>query len=169
MAILNPEHLFQQAEKLIDPPAAGPPRQVDLRRVMSAAYYGVFHHLLSAAADQVVGATKRNSDLYALVYRSIDHRALRDLCSEAKKVEPGKKYHRFSPPHGFGPNIQAFASACLYLQERRHAADYDPAIRVKTSDANLAITQARNAVQRFAAEDDLRRSTFLTLLMFPPR
>jgi hypothetical protein len=39
LAILNPEHLFEQAEKLVIPPPAGPPRQVDIRRAVSAAYY----------------------------------------------------------------------------------------------------------------------------------
>src|SRR3954454_4175598 len=39
LAILNPEHLFQQAEQLILPPAAGPPRQVNIRRAISAAYF----------------------------------------------------------------------------------------------------------------------------------
>src|SRR5215216_7618181 len=43
VAILNPEHLFDQAEKLILSPPAGRPRQVDIRRAISAAYYGVFH------------------------------------------------------------------------------------------------------------------------------
>jgi hypothetical protein len=45
MAILNPEHLLQQAERLIQPPPAGPPRQVDLRRAISGAYYDAFPDL----------------------------------------------------------------------------------------------------------------------------
>jgi hypothetical protein len=75
---MNPEHLFEQADKLIQAPAAGRPRQVDLRRGVSAAYYALFHAILAAAADLVVGTTNQSTVLYELVYRSIDHRALRD-------------------------------------------------------------------------------------------
>jgi hypothetical protein len=50
VTILNPDHLLEQADKLISPPAAGPPRQVDLRRAISSAYYGLFHSCLTAAA-----------------------------------------------------------------------------------------------------------------------
>lgn len=169
MAVLNADHLIEQAERLILPPAAGPPRQVDVRRAISAAYYAVFHYILTAAADEFVGKTKRATKRYALVYRSIDHRALKDLCGEVKKQTLIAKYQRYAPPRGLGPNIQAFASALLELQEKRHAADYDPSNRVKTSDAQLAIATARSAIRRFAAASAVRRKTFLGLLAFAPR
>lgn len=168
MAVLNPDHLFEQAEKLIEPPPKGPPRQVDLRRAVSAAYYGTFHYMLTAAADEFVGITKRNTVRYALAYRSIDHRSLRELCEEAKKPQPRPKYQRYAP-NGFGPNIQAFANAFIDLQEKRHAADYDPAMRVKTSDARLAVQTARSAVGRFTTAAQASREAFLALLAFPPR
>lgn len=169
MAVLNPEHLFEQAEKLIAPPAAGPPRQVDLRRAISSAYYGVFHFILTAVADEFVGVTKKSSKRYALVYRSVDHRNLRELCLEAKKQQLPAKYQRYVPSNGFGPNIQAFASALVELQEKRHAADYDASVRVRTSDAIVAITTARSAVGRYQRANDARRKAFLSLLSFPPR
>jgi hypothetical protein len=52
VTILNPDHLFDQADRLIVS-TAGPPRQVDLRRAISAAYYGVFHIVATAVADQL--------------------------------------------------------------------------------------------------------------------
>jgi hypothetical protein len=55
VAILNPEHLLEQAERLIEPPPAGPPRQVDIRRAISSAYYAVFHATLAAAARRFGG------------------------------------------------------------------------------------------------------------------
>lgn len=169
MAVLNPDHLFEQAEKLIAPPPAGPPRQVDLRRAISAAYYGVFHYIIIAATDELVGVTKRSTNRYALVYRSVDHRAIRELCTEAKKQQLTAKYQKHLPSNGFGPNIQAFASAFVELQEKRHSADYDPSIRVKTSDAILAIATARSAIARFERATEARRKAFLSLLLFSPR
>lgn len=117
MAILDPDHLFEQAESLIVPPVAGPPRQVNIRRAISAAYYGLFHATLSAAADQFVGVTKRNSPLYALVYRAVDHRSLLVLCEEVKKQTLSSRYLPYQPTNGFGNNISAFAVAVLELQE----------------------------------------------------
>lgn len=151
------------------PPPAGPPRQVNVRRAISAAYYGAFHFALTAAADEYVGKTKRGSPAYTLAYRSVDHRALKELCEEVKKTMPKPKVQRYAPANGFGANLQAFASAFVELQEKRHAADYDPSIRVKTSDASLAIATARSAVRRFKRASSARRKAFLALLLFPPR
>lgn len=169
MAVLDPVHLFEQAETLVAAPQAGPPRQVNVRRAISTAYYGVFHFIMSAAADEYVGKTKRGTPAYTLAYRSIDHRALKELCEEVKKPTLKPRYQRFAPATGFGANLQAFASAFVELQEKRHAADYDPSIRVKTSDAQVAITTARSAVRRFTKASATRRRAFLTLLLFPPR
>ena len=169
MAILNSEHLFKQADRLVVPPPAGPPRQVDVRRAISSAYYGVFHATLTAAADHFVGAAKRGTHRYGLVYRSVQHGALRSLCEIATKQQPTARYVPHLPDGSFGPNISAFAAAALELQEKRHSADYDPLIRVKTSDARLAIGTARAALQRFNSATASEREAFLTLLLFAPR
>jgi hypothetical protein len=169
LATLNPDHLFEQAERLVAPPPAGPPRQVDLRRAISAAYYGVFHFCLTAAADEFVGVTQHAASRYALVYRSIDHRTLKELCVEAKKQTPPAKYAPYFPSGGFGPNIQAFSTAAIELQEKRHLADYNPQPRFRTSDAKLPVSTARSAVKRFQAGSEEHRKAFLTLLVCPPR
>jgi uncharacterized protein (UPF0332 family) len=169
LAILNPEHFFEQADQLIAPPAAGPPRQVSIRRAISAAYYGLFHAMLIAAADQFVGASKRSTNLYALVYRAVDHRALRVLCEEVKKSNRSSKYLPYEPWGGFGTNIAAFAITALELQEKRHEADYNPMVRMKSLDAQVAIAAAKAALAGFEAASKPSREAFLTLLLFPPR
>jgi hypothetical protein len=169
VAILNPEHLFQQADKLATSQSAGPPRQADIRRAISAEYYGVFHATLAAAADQFVGKTKRTTSRYGLVYRSVDHSALRVICEEVKKQTLRPKYIRHAPSNGFGANIVAFAAAVLELQEKRHGADYDPLVRMRQSDAIVATKTARAALIRFSKASANRRRAFLSLLLFPPR
>ncbi len=169
MTTPNPDHLFEQAERLVAPPRAGPPRQVDLRRAISAAYYGLFHFCLTAAADEFVGVTQHATGRYALVYRSIDHKTLKELCVEARKQTPPAKYAPYFPTRGFDPNIQAFSTSAIELQEKRHLADYNPQPRFRTSDAKLAISTARSAVQRFRAASEEHRKAFLTLLVCPPR
>jgi hypothetical protein len=169
VTILNPDHLFEQAAMLAAPRQAGPPRQADLRRAISAVYYGIFHFALGAVADEFVGVTQRASGRYALVYRSIDHRTLKDICNEVRKQKLSSKFARHIPPTGVDPDIQAFATAAFELQEKRHAADYDPQPRYERRDAMLAIEAAQSAVRAFrrAGQDD--RRTFLTLLLCPPR
>lgn len=116
MAILNPDHLFEQANRLVIR-EAGPPRQVDIRRAISTAYYGIFHAVVTAAADQHVGVTNRATTRYGLVYRSVDHKTLRDLCREVQKPTLSNRYKPYEPRNGFGPNITAFAAAVVDLQE----------------------------------------------------
>jgi hypothetical protein len=146
LTILNPEHLIDQAERLIAQVPPRRPRQVDLRRAISSAYYAVFHAMLAAAADQFVGATKRSSSQYSLVYRSIDHATIRDMCSQAQKQSISRRFAHYAPRSGFGANIQAFAAAVVDMQKMRHEADYDPSIFVARSDALLAISAARLAL-----------------------
>ena len=97
MAILNPDHLFEQADKLITP-QTGRPRQVDIRRAISAAY-------------QFVRLTNRDESRYGLLYRSVDHKWLRELCKEVQKSTPSSNFRPYTPPGGFGADIAAFAAA----------------------------------------------------------
>lgn len=142
---------------------------MDLRRAISAAYYGLFHAILTAAADEFVGRNQRLTPRYALTYRSIDHAALRSLCKEVQKTTLPAKYVQYLPASGFGSNIQAFAAAVIDLQEKRLSSDYDPLFRVRTSDAVLAVKTARSALRRFQKVSKARREVFLSLLVFAPR
>ena len=166
MAILNPNHLLDQAEKLIAPPPHGPPRQADIRRAISAAYYSVFHATLAAAADQYVGAIHRGTNRYSLAYRSIDHQKIREICAKVKLHPVPREISPYTPPAGFDSETRNLASVLHELQQKRHDADYNPSIRVRTSDARLAIGAARNALQRLQAADSKSREVFLGLLLF---
>ena len=175
MSVLNPDHLLEQADRLITPPGGGAPRQADLRRAISNAYYAVFHAVAAQAADDFVGITHRASARYALVYRSIDHTPLRKLCEfverseEVKKTGQPTKYSRYSPRAGFGPDLIALAAAVVDLQEKRHLADYDPLFRVRMSDAVLTVATGRTALDRFRNANRTSRKAFLSLLVFSPR
>jgi len=140
---------------------------VDLRRAISAAYYAVFHATLAAAADHYVGAANRATSQYTLAYRSVDHRELRELCSRVS-APPGR-LAQYVPAGGFDVDIKAYAQALLELQEKRLDADYNPSIRVRTSDARLAIGTARDALRRLQATHSSSREAFLGLLLFKVR
>ena len=142
MPVLNPDHLFDQADRLAAAPASGRPRQVDLRRAISSAYYGVFHFVMAALADEFVGVSQRSSNRYGLVYRSLDHWTLKDICGDIVKQTPPHRYTPYLPTDGFGADIQAFATATIGLQERRHRADYNPEPQFQTFEATFAIGSA---------------------------
>lgn len=169
MAVLNPDHLLDQAERLTAPSGVGAPRQADLRRAISASYYGVFHAIATEAADDFVGKTQRDSSRYALVYRSIEHGRLRRVCEDIVKPTPPAKYAKYVPTGGLGDDLVAVAIAVSELQERRHSADYDSLFRATTSDAVLAVATARDALDRFKSASSVRRRMFVSLIAFPPR
>jgi hypothetical protein len=164
----DPLHLFEQADGLITAAQPEGPRQEDLRRAISATYYGVFHFTLTAAANMIVVEELRSTELYGLVYRSVDHTWLRALCEEVQKATIRRKWQRYTPPDGFG-SIVGFAAAVSSLQELRYAADYDPLFRVDVAQAKLALKQARTAVEVFHDSTDTQRKAFLFLLLFKPR
>jgi hypothetical protein len=134
------------------------PRETDLRRAMSAAYYAVFHAIASAAADSIVPANKRATEQYARVYRSINHGALRKLCERVR----GKN-------SDFGNDIREFAAAVPDLQEKRHSADYDPLFKAIRSDTTLTIAAAQSAISQFENAPAEERARFLSLRLFPSK
>ena len=91
-----------------------PSRPTDLRRAISNAYYGLFHFAITAAADMVLGAANQATARYALVYRSVDHAHLRNLCDQVRATNPQKV--ALVPVGGFG-SIADFARITLNLYE----------------------------------------------------
>lgn len=169
MAVLNPEHLIEQAELVHSARPGRKPRQVDLRRSISTAYYAVFHQVLIAAADEFVGKGLRNDSRYSLVYRCIDHAAIRRICDEASRQKPSPKFRRFVSSEGFEQGIRDFSNVFLRLQELRHQADYDPGIYFSGVDALFATYLAKSAIGAFNSARAESRRLFLTLILFPPR
>src|SRR5439155_16587086 len=119
--------------------------------------------------DQFIGVTNRDESRYGLVYRSVDHAWLRNLCEEVQKPTLSTRFKRYAPAAGFSANIVAFAAAAEELQEKRHSADYDVMIGMNRSDAALAISTARAALGRFNNASQPDRLAFLSLLLFQPR
>lgn len=172
MAILSPEHLLEQAYRLIKPTSQGQrgkPRQVDLRRAVSAAYYAIFHLLAAALADQFVGSGHRSTRRYALAYRALDHSRLRELCNDLGKQMPPSRYHAHLPVVGLSRDFKDFCQAILQLQDARHDADYSPFESVLRADAHATIDLAQSTAVLWNQISGDERSALLTLLVFRPR
>jgi uncharacterized protein (UPF0332 family) len=169
MSVPDPDHLLDQADRLIMSTGAGTARHVDLRRAISAAYYALFHAVTTEAADDLVGKTHRQTPRYMLVYRSVAHRGLRRLCNDIVKDSLPGRYSGIAPDSGFGADLQFFAAALVELQDRRHRADYDPLFSPTRSNAVLAVQRSKAALARLREADRALRRAFLTLAIFSPR
>ena len=65
--------------------------------------------------------------------------------------------------------LRVTITAVVELYGKRHEADCDPLLRVKSADAWAALKAARAAIHRFECASVEDRRLFLTLLLFPPR
>jgi hypothetical protein len=169
MAIIDHEHLLDQAELLIQRRRPGPARQADIRRAISAAYYALFHFIMTQAADSVIGSTRRRDPRYSVVYRSVDHAQVRSVCQAVRSAATDQRLTVLTPQHRFGEPLRYFAALVQELQAQRHIADYDPSEGSRVSDALKAISGARTALGAYQAVPAAERAAFLTLLLFKRR
>lgn len=130
------------------------PRQADLRRAISTAYYGLFHTLARECADQIVGRSRGYSKkAWQQTYRSLDHGFAKNACKHAETL-------------GFPQSIVKFANAFVTLQAERHSADYDPYVRFRRNETLDYIRTAELAADELnaTARSDLRAFVVLVLL-----
>ncbi len=133
------------------------PRSVDLRRSVSDVYYAVFHRLAALAADTLVGSSRRRTEEWRRVYRSLEHRRAKD---ELRRVV-------VLPDQ---PSMKTIAIAFIELQGLRHAADYDPAYSIKRrTDLTILIAQAEGAVFAIETLDTSACFDLATRLLFSDR
>lgn len=168
--MITAQDLLSHAEDLLNLGRRGAHAQVNLRRAISAAYYGLFHYLLADAADTLVGKTKRSEPAYALVYRAFEHGKMRSRAEQATK--PQSKIAKALPSFGiaaFSDHIRKGAAGFVDLQAERHKADYDPRYRPSLEAAQAQIDAARRAIENFTNAEKAEYQLFLLILLFEPR
>jgi hypothetical protein len=112
----------------------GKPRQTSLRRAISSAYYALFHALAALCADELVGHSKSWS-VYAPIYRTLDHGRAKDVFKRLLI--------------GYSASITTIGQTFILLQERRHAADYDPLpLQIGRSGVLELIDHTKQAIAR---------------------
>lgn len=113
----------------------------------------------------VVGSGDRRSARYSLVYRSVEHKTLRGLCSRLSGTAQNLPW---APCGGFGA-IADFARIAGNLSELRNLADYDPSRDFTPDEAKVTISDAREAIKWFQQGTNEQQEAFLTLLLFRSR
>lgn len=160
--------LFEQARFLATRDARRP-KQVNLRRAVSAAYYAVFHFLVDAACRMQLGNQHQQAGFRHALGRAFTHTALKSACSGFGGGNLKKDICKGLPltngVYVIPKPIQNLAAAFVELQRRRHLADYDRTENFRRSNVMLLIEQAMNHVADFEQlppSDD--RAFFLSCL-----
>jgi uncharacterized protein (UPF0332 family) len=133
------------------------PRQAELRRAISTAYYALFHAMAKDAADMLVGVgADRPDKAWSHTYRALQHGEAKSACEAARGLN-------------FPPDIKLVADAFIKLQQHRHEADYDPEFRVARIVALDAVELAEDAIRRLKAVPRRDRKAFAVQLLLKKR
>lgn len=146
-----PRDLIASARKLVGKGRQGSPRQSDLKRALSTAYYAMFHALCRNCADSFIGtasSASRAQNAWRQAYRAVDHGRAKRQCKN--KTVMGR----------FPAEIQDFANQFVDAQERRHEADYDPFSRFTRHDVLTAIAAANTAIGKLKSSNIKDRRAF---------
>ena len=156
---MNPHDLVRIARQLASGAVGGNrgrPRQTELCRAVSAAYYALFHTLALSGANALAGASRasRNQPVWRQAYRALEHGHARNQCLNQSAMS------------NFPPEVQDFGLLFVRMQSQRHSADYDPYARFSRANVVHLIDATGEAMSRFentAAAD--RRSFAIHVLL----
>jgi hypothetical protein len=127
------------------------PKQANLRRAISAAYYALFHFLVDEACRVQIGAQHNHAPFRHVLGGAFANGVMKECC---KSYGGGtlKKGVARGLPVGFNipREIQELADAFVDLQDKRHFADYDLTERFKRSDVLMLIVIVNNRIEDFA-------------------
>ena len=157
--MINSADLIAAARDLAEAGDRGRPRQANLRRAVSTAYYAMFHCLAVCCADMLVGGVgaERSEPAWRQVYRALEHGAARQRCNRTAIIQK------------FPVEIREFADRFAGMQQRRHRADYDPEADYDKGDVLQDITDVAEAIAKFQRVPVKDRRAFAVYLLLPLR
>ena len=155
---MKPADFIATARDLAQANTRGRPRESNLRRAVSTAYYALFHGLAVCCADMLVGGpgANRSRPAWRQAYRALQHGTARQRCEQNMIQE-------------FPPEIQDFANLFVLLQKRRHRADYDPDVIFSKDDVMINITDAEHHLSAFIETPAKDRRAFAIYVLLSVR
>ena len=159
---MDTQHLVSIASHLAEGQIGrrrGRPRQTDLCRAVSTAYYAMFHTLARCGADLLVGATRasRRDPAWEQTYRALEHRHARTQCRNSTALRR------------FPPEILDFAEHFVLMQRYRHYADYAPVANFRRSEIMLLVDRVADLINRFNRVPSQERRAFAVYVLFRAR
>lgn len=156
---MEPTDFLATAVDQVESGRRGRPRETNLRRAVSTAYYALFHCIARSCADLIVGGSgaDRSGPAWQQAYRALDHGIARQRCEKQKVISR------------FPAEIQRFASLFVLMQKRRHAADYDPNVGFVKSQVLTFISVAEQAIDEFLNSPRKDRRAFAVYVLLSLR
>jgi uncharacterized protein (UPF0332 family) len=157
--------LLQQARRLaqLDPLR---PRQANLRRAVSSAYYALFHYLTDRACRMMIGTQLPQAPYRQVIARGFDHGTMKEACRSFSGGNLPPAIRRRLPRQFIVPMaLRNVARAFVELQEQRHSADYDLSQHLTRAEVFALVRQAEHALTHFdAVADRTLKKFFLSCL-----
>ncbi len=145
---IKPEWLLRQADELAGRTAGvGQPRNADLRRGTSAAYYALYHEMVNRACAHLLPRSG-NTQRWRLA-RLFTHRSLLQVCEWVLGPKaPPLKVRITMLALRSSSRLQDVALAFQTLQQARHEADYDHMADFTRPVTLSLIDQSRDAIRK---------------------
>ena len=159
---MNPAELLRIARHLAAGGVSnrrGRPRQAELRRAVSAAYYAMFHALARCCADMLVGSNRSSRDQVAWeqTYRALEHGHARNQCNNQSAMSR------------FPAEIREFGRWFIEMQRLRHISDYAPEFSFSRAEVVQLIDDTEGVITRFSSVSPRDRRSFATHVLFRVR
>lgn len=145
---IKPEWLLRQADELAGrTKGAGQPRNADLRRAVSAAYYALFHAVVMDATLTLL-AQSGDDDRWRLA-RHFEHGAVKQVCQwVTNPAQASRGTGKAMSDIASDPAFVDIAPAFLTLLESRHDADYDHLAEFSRPQVLGLVNLARDAIRK---------------------
>jgi hypothetical protein len=140
------------------------PKQVSLRRSVSAAYYALFHFLVGKACDLLVSRSNRLR-LHGYLSRAFHHEVMARVCAGFASSRPARAIQELlaSPPPR---ELVHMGKVFIDLQQSRIEADYDRGIALTRQEALAVVDEADRAIRGFLhIQGTPEADTFLAALL----
>jgi len=143
---IRPAWLIRLAEELGGVGAGpGQPRNTNLRRSVSTAYYALFHRLTLATARCGL-PNAADGEIYGLA-RHISHAAIKQVCSYVAGDKPPRHLDTIVDRLRLNADLFAIANSFVDLQEQREDADYDHLADFTKPDVLALVARAKSAIE----------------------
>ncbi len=146
---------------------SGKPKQANLRRAVSAAYYAIFHYLVDQSCRAIMGAHHAQRGYRQALARGFVHSTMKAACASFAGSQLPKAVAKPLPnTFAVDREIRAIATTFSELQQKRYLADYDLSERFKRSEVLTLIEQVEDELDQFdrvSASDG--RQFFLACLL----
>lgn len=130
------------------------PDQANLRRALSSAYYALFHALIRRASLDLLGADSRRGGLrnaFARAYQHSDMERASRAFAQGRSGLP-QSLRSALPEQGVSDELRGLAELFHRLQDERHTADYDLAVRWERDRVLARISAVETALEYLRRE-----------------